>query len=382
MATEGTDAPKLVSGRFSRGTITKGNTVSFLVDGEATYISMLEAIRTSKYAVTLESYIFEADKTGRRFLDALCEARRRGLRVRVLIDAVGSSDTNIEFFRPLLDLGGELGIFNPPSLLRPLWSIKRDHRKILTVDDQVGFTGGLNISDDYAPVDWGGRGWHDMQARIEGPAARELTKLVNRAWRRTQHEDWSGPLLPAKEVGSTRVQVLGNSMRQRWVIHRSYVNAIRNARHRIRLWNAYFVPDRAIRHAIIDARRRGVRVELILAGETDVWAVKLASRALYSLLLDHDVQIYEWTDRVLHAKAAVIDGSWCSMGSFNLDAMSLRHNLEANIALVDATLGATLDAQFEHDRKRCELVDRTAFSSRPHLDRLLERAFFAVRHVL
>jgi cardiolipin synthase A/B len=369
----------------------RGNLVALLTDGAAAYPAMLEAIGQAKRAIVLESYIFAADATGGRFLDALCERARAGVSVRVLVDGVGSLNTPRAFWLPLLEAGGRVEIFRPivrPILARLLssrwWRFlwHRDHRKLLVVDDRLGFIGGLNIGDDYAPQAWGGRAWHDGHARLEGPAARALASLFNRTWKQLTREDWEGRLAAPSSVGGTSVQLLEGRLTRRHSVRKAYLQAMRNAEHSICITNAYCIPDRMVRRALRGACRRGVKVQMLLAGATDIRAVQYASRALYSRLMRWGVEIYEWTDRVLHAKTAVIDGVWCSIGSYNLDRRSLVHNLEANISCVDRSLGSDMAAQFERDLARSQRVDSATWHRRSGLSKLLEVIFYELRYLL
>ena len=261
-------------------------------------------------------------------------------------------------------------------------SWQRDHRKLLVVDDRVAFIGGLNIGDDYAPLAWRGEAWHDAHARIEGPAARALTLVFNRTWRQVTAEDWSHRLGPAVVAGDTGVQILEGRLTRRHSVRKAYVHAIRNARRSIQITNAYCIPDRLVRRALRGACRRGVRVQMLLAGRTDVRSVQYAGRHLYRRLLQWGVEIYEWTERVLHAKSAVIDGLWCSIGSYNLDRRSLLHNLEANVACVDAALGAALTRQFASDIASARRIDPESWHRRPTVEKLLETLFYQLRYLL
>jgi cardiolipin synthase len=360
-----------------------GNAARLLVDGREAYPAMLSAIGQAEHSIVLESYIFCPDEAGQRFLAALVERALGGISVRVLVDGVGSMDTPASFWQPLIAAGGRVAVYSPVG---SLWRVRsnwvRDHRKLLVVDDTVGFLGGLNISNTYAPVEWGGGAWHDVHARIAGPAAHALAVLFNRTWRQITKEDWSRWLLHPVVVGDTSMQILEGRLTRRHSVRQAYLHAIRNAQATIRITNAYCIPDRSVRRALREARARGVRVQLLLAGRTDLRSVQLAGRYLYRRLLSWGVEIYEWTDRVLHAKTAVVDGRWCSIGSYNLDRRSLLHNLEANIACVDAGLGAALEAQFAGDLARSRPIDPARWHRRPAVQKLLEVFFYQLRYLL
>jgi cardiolipin synthase len=200
---------------------------------------------------------------------------------------------------------------------------RRDHKKALVVDSAIGFTGGLNISDDYAPVDLGGAGWRDTHLRIEGPAAVELDLRHGRA-----------------------------------DIRDMYRGAISGADERVFITNAYFLPTLRLLGNLTTAARRGVDVRIIVAGTTDVTAVLYASRALYNRLLASGVRIFEWHGRVLHAKTAVVDGRWSTVGSSNLDHQSLRHNLEINAVVEDIRFASMMEDMFASDLRHCREIKK------------------------
>ncbi|HVY47773.1 MAG TPA: phospholipase D-like domain-containing protein, partial [Minicystis sp.] len=236
---------------------------------------------------------------------------------------------------------------------------RRDHKKSLVVDGRVGFTGGMNVSDDYAPVELGGHGWRDTHLRLEGPAALELEYFFLRTWRR----GGGAPLDEARYGGhggrraDPKVRIVSNDLRHgRTDIREMYRSAITGAEQRIYLTNAYFLPTIRLLGNLTAAARRGVDVRIVVAGTTDVSAVLYASRALYQKLLKAGVRIYEWKGRVLHAKTAVIDGRWSTVGSSNLDYQSLRHNLEVNAVVEDAHFAAAMERMFLDDLAHCEEI--------------------------
>ncbi len=359
------------------------NKVELLIDGEQTFPAMLEAIAAAKTSIVFESYIFASDATGERFLKALIERAKADVSVRVMVDGVGSWATDPLFFKPLLEAGGRVEYYQPIQPWRRRWGIwRRNHRKLLVIDDVVGFIGGINIGDDYAPLAWGGKAWHDVHARLEGPVVREFVRLFNRQWRTMTGEQWNASMAHPQRRGSTTLQVLESALTRRYSVRRAYLRAIRKAKRTVRICNSYFIPDRHFRHALREAARRGVKVQLLVAGKTDVVAVRYASRALYARLMYAGVEIYEWTERVLHAKTAVIDGEWCTIGSYNIDARSLLHNLECNVACVDKRLGAAMDQVFERDMAKSARIDRDTWHRRPLAEKIVESLFFALRILL
>jgi cardiolipin synthase len=360
-----------------------GNRVRLLVDGEAAYPAMLEAIAQARHSIALESYIFAADATGLRFAAALAAAAKRGVAVRLLIDGIGSLGTPTALFAELLAAGGEVAVFSPPFAWPPsvlLWH--RDHRKLLVIDQAQGFIGGLNIGDAYAPRSWGGAAWHDTHAQLHGPIAYGLAKLFARTWMQQTKKVWQLPLQPSVHAGQTFIRLLESRLTQRYSIRRAYLQAIGKAQQRICICNAYCIPDRGILRALRNACGRGVQVQLLLAGSTDVRAVQYASRSLYKEMLTWGVQIYEWQGPVLHAKSAVIDAAWCSLGSYNMDRRSLLHNLEANIACEDAALGTALVKQFAADLQHSGRVELSHWHRRPLLQKFFEKFWYKLRYLL
>jgi cardiolipin synthase len=363
------------------------NDVTLLRDGTQAFPAMLAAIRAAKSTLCFETYIYADDTTGRRFGEALMERARAGVEVNLLYDDWSSSVSDT-FRESLEEAGVRVRVYRPVRfgrLQRIVELVKRrDHRKVLTVDGQVGFTGGLNISDHYAADADGGHDWRDTHVRLEGPAAQQLEALFLETWREVR-----GPPTDAKRyrgpppgLPDPRVRILSNGIRRdRKDIRRAYLEAFRKARVRIRLTHAYFLPPTRLLKELMRASRRGVRVSIILAAATDVKLVLYAARGLYPRLLRAGVRIFEWNGRVLHAKTAVVDGHWSTVGSANLDALSLRQNLEVNAVFEDGHLGLALDRMFDEDLASCTRI--TPESHRRNfglLDRVLAWLAWQIRH--
>jgi cardiolipin synthase A/B len=300
------------------------STARLLDGGGEAYPAMLAAIRAARSEIFLEVYSFSPDGIGAVFIDALSAAARRGIPVRVVLDAWGSAPATSEVEASLSAAGCEVRVFG--SILGLLAGrFRRNHRKILAVDGEVAFLGGLNIGDDYGlpPGEtWGDRPpWADLALALGGPVARWLQQRGRR-----EHA-WSPP-------GAVRVWLSGLGGGNR--LRRRYVKGFGRARERILLAHAYFLPDRHVVRSIAAAARRGLEVKLVVAGRSDVPLAGAATRRLYRKLLRAGVEVSEWTRSVLHAKAAAIDGERLLLGSFNLDPFSLA-NLEA---LAEVTLPA------------------------------------------
>ncbi|MBI5209753.1 MAG: cardiolipin synthase ClsB [Elusimicrobia bacterium] len=359
-----------------------GNRVTLLTDGAEIFRLMLEAIDSAQESVNLETYVFGDDLTGREFARRLAAKARAGVKVRLIVDSVGSLDTAPLLLGRLRNAGVRVLEYHPVAPWRPRWSWgKRDHRKILVVDGTVGFTGGVNIADAHLPVEKGGAGWRDCHVRVEGPAAFALERVFRSAWFLEGRRWFASPGHPDHKPGDAKVWVAANlEWLHRLRIRSAYLHVLRAARQEVIIANAYFIPDRGIRRALVAAARRGVKVRLLLPGRSDVAAVWYASRRRYEMLLRDGVEIYEWRGPMLHSKAAVVDRRWCSVGSYNLDHRSLMHNLEVNAHILDEGVAGHLAAVLEADIVRSREISLEVWRRRPALDRFFERLFYLFRY--
>jgi cardiolipin synthase len=380
--------------------------VTLLVDGAQAFPSMLTAIAGAQREIVLEMYWFQSDSVGLRFADALAERARAGVRVGVIYDAVGSLGVDGAMFDRLRAVGAEVHEYNPVAPWKNRFRIgrlnNRDHRKILVVDGGVAFTGGINLGLPWAPESEGGGGWRDDFVRIEGPAAAQLRAVFVDGWARlggtalpaladvlppprTSREGDAAPQPASASAPAQRQRVRAlpsGDRRARALIRRAYLQQIRAATRYVYIANSYFIPDREIRGALVGAARRGVDVRVLVAGESDVPAVYHASRFLYARLLRQGVALYEWMGSVFHAKSAVIDGVWTTIGSYNLDHRSWRHNLEINVAIDGAEVADALASRFLADAERSVRIELRDFRYRPLLDRVLEGFSYLFRKLL
>ncbi len=377
---------------LSGNPLSLGNRVTLLEDGAETYSAMLAAIAAARHHIHLETYIFEADDTGKQFAQALVARAKAGVKVRVIYDAVGSIRTPREFFKAMADGGVELLEFNPVSAegltkggLEAL--NQRDHRKITIVDGRIAFLGGINISDVYGtssagtrarretrergePVAVADRPWRDMQTRIEGPGVAEVQRAFLKQWSRRRNEapitDKSYyPAIPA--MGPHILRVMEGSPADEGIndVYAAFVSAIDSAEKEVRIMNPYFVPHEELRRALRDAAQRGVEVTLILPGHSDSWLAYYAGRSYYGELLHAGVKIYERKNRILHAKSATVDGVWSTVGSTNLDWRSLLYNDEINVVVLGGDFTGQLNGVFANDRSNSEEITREAWDRRP-----------------
>lgn len=365
-----------------------GNRVALLVDGEQAFPAMLEAIEGARRQILLEMYWFGSDDTGRRFASALLAAVARGVEVAVIYDSLGSWESDAGMFEELAQAGVKVLEYNPINPWKRRFRVakltRRDHRKILVVDDKVGFTGGVNLADQWAPARDGGGEWRDYVARLEGPAVRDLDLLFRTTWRQEEGAPLAAaPGTTGEAAGDLRVAVLGeNYSRRRREIVEAYLFNIYRAQRYVWITNSYFLPDRIVVQALKRAAQRGVDVRVLLPGESDVRVVQHASRAIWGGLMRSGVRIFEWFGSVLHGKTAVIDGIWGTIGSFNLDAQSLRSNLEVNLAVHDEAFARVLERAFLRDLESAREVDAHEFAFRSLGDRLLEVIFYRFRKIL
>jgi cardiolipin synthase len=290
-----------------------------------------------------------------------------------------------DFFRRLQNDGIEVAEFRPLDPVR-IWKVNnRDHRKLVIVDGRVAFTGGINISDTYAsgsstrPGKSRGRdeGWRDTQVEVSGPAVKPLQSIFLATWTRLgRHLDPQESNLypPLVGQGDALVQVVASDGgdKHEYRIYDAYLAAIRNARQRIWITQAYFAPDERISEALVHAAGRGVDVRVIVPGFTDSSLIFYASRSSYGPLLEGGVKLYEFRNALLHAKTAVVDGVWSTVGSCNIDPRSFAHNNELNAAIVGRNFARAMEAMFHRDLAQSVRIDAAAWKDRPRSARLKE----------
>lgn len=362
-----------------------GNATRLLVDGPETHRAMFEAIERARHHVWLESYIVEDDETGRRLAELLVERRRRGVEVGLLHDAVGTIGTPAAYFDRLREAGVAVCEFNPvdPRAGRGVRLNHRDHRKILVVDGRVAFTGGINISDVYSSGSASarrrverGEGWRDTHLEIRGPAVAEFGRLFAATWARQQCASLTvaaTSIRPERE-GDRVLRVVASTPDDAVnPIRAELLSAIGRAERSVHLTMAYFVPDPQTIEMLEAAAGRGVDVQMVLPGFSDFWAVFHAGRSHYARLLAAGVRIHERRDALLHAKTAVIDGVWSTVGSANMDWRSFLHNDEINVVVLGEGFGREMTTLFEADVAHSVPIDAAAWARRGIANRTKER---------
>ncbi len=356
-----------------------------LKDGAQAFPAMLDAISRAQSTICFETYILEDDRVGNQFADALIERARAGVEVNLLFDTWGSSVSD-GYVNRLRENGVKVLPFRP--ILHALQDIKlvrqvsrRNHRKALIIDSRIAFTGGINISSDYAPADDGGQGFRDTHIEFDGPAALELQYFFLHTWRKAKGPPVDEPRYShAGRRPDPCVHIVTNDMHKgRVSIRNSYRKAIRQAQKSIFITNAYFLPTLGLLRGLRNAAKRGVDVRVMVAGTTDVTAVKLATRTIYGRLLKAGVRLYEWHGRVLHAKTAVVDGQWSTVGSSNLDQQSLRLNMEANAIVEDPRFARAIETMFHEDLEHCEEITAENWHQRPWWERVVSWVAYLFR---
>jgi len=345
---------------FRRPHFTDGNRVELLAASPGFFPRLLAAIAGARRSVSLETYILADDATGRAVVAALADAAGRGVEVRVLVDGFGGGDFARRLAPRFAECGVQLRIYRPQRWWRPQRSLfRRLHRKTVVVDDRLAFVGGINIEDSPPRDERTGEAIGpraDFAVQCEGPIVAAIAFAQRRLWwavavgsGKERGEPLPRRLDPAAPLpgGVQAGLVLRDNLRHRHSIERSYLGAIRAARRHIVLACAYFQPGQRFRRALLTAARRGVRVTLLLQGRVEYRLQHYAQRALYGQLLAAGVEIHEYRSSYLHAKVAVVDAAWATVGSSNIDPLSLLLAREANVVVRDAAFCEALRAHIE-----------------------------------
>ena len=338
---------------------------------------MLAAIATARQSIELESYIFADDEVGRRFIAALGERSRAGVQVRVHLDAAGSLFWGPRAVRRALTAAGvQVHWFHRWNWRMPLRYNRRNHRKLLAVDGKLGFFGGFNIHRENSRALYGERRWRDTHLEVEGRMARDLQILFDAFWRRRQRNS------PVTIPSEGNELITNYSRRGRRFLHKLFTSRFATAKRSIHLTTPYFVPDYRTRRSLMRAARRGVDVRLLVPRKNNERLAQWAAHAAYANLLDAGVHIHEYLPRMLHAKTMVVDGTWSSVGTANLDYRSFFLNYELNLASEDRALARNLERHFREDLRQSEAIQPRRWAQRSWLLRPLELIAWAGRHWL
>lgn len=355
----------------------------FFFEGDDYFLRLREAFLGAKTSIDIEIYYIASDELGWEIARLLGAKAQEGVRVRLIFDSIGCRNTSIALFKDLKRNGILLKEFNPyfPFLTR--WG-PRDHRKLCLVDGSVGFIGGYNIAKDYSRRYSGHLGWRDSGLETDDPAIlSELLRLFQNCWegKRMRFRDYIRWRRESARLPPPPVRVTpGYGWPRKSLIRDEYLSAIIHAQKYIFITNPYFVPDLGILRALRRAAARGVDVRILTAGEkTDVRIARWAGQATYHYLMARGVRMYEYQDRMMHAKSALVDGSWFTIGTANLDHLSLFRNIEVNISGQNAETAATLHVQFQKDLEGAREIRLEEWKKRSWFAKNLERVLYFFR---
>ena len=353
------------------------NRVDILKNGVKIFPAMLAAIRAARKTINLEFYIYWDGQIGRQFAEALAERARAGVAVKVILDAVGSglmSQSLIDFMHRN---GIDLEWYHPIRWYTLSRVNHRTHRKLLVVDGEIGFVGGVGIADEWLGDADSKEHWRETVARVEGPVVAQMQFAFMDNWVKSRGELLTGLdyFPPLESRGNHVAQVIKSSPSEgSSTVKLMYIVSIVSATKSICIASAYFVPDRDTIRALEGAVRRGVEVKVIVPGEhTDVPIVRQASRWHYDLLLRRGIRIFEYQPTMMHAKTMVVDGIWSTIGSSNFDDRSFRLNDEVNVNVYDEGVAAEMERMFYEDLAKSEEITRRKWLRRPWWDRIKER---------
>jgi cardiolipin synthase len=377
-----------------------GHALRLLEGSAGLFPALVAAIDGAQREVWLETYIFDFTGASEAVAQALLRAAARGVAVRVVVDGYGTPRVPPPWRERLAAAGVDWQVYAPVGSLGVLWpgSWRRLHRKLCVVDDAVAFCGGINILDDLHDPNHGTLAAPrlDYAVQVRGPLVASVREAIEQVWQRVRAvhslrpQDLAGalrslrnrterPREPGRAGGSRAALLLRDNLRHRAQIERAYLRAIGRAQQEVLIANAYFVPGARLRRALVRAARRGVRVTLLLQGRYEYFMQYYASRPVYDALLRAGVAIHEYAPSFLHAKVAVVDGRWATVGSSNLDPLSLLLAREANVVVDDAAFARELRDRLLHAiRQHGQATDPVVYGRRPLRQRVLERIALAM----
>ncbi len=377
-------AMKVLGDRVTRHALTTGNSIEPIATGDAAYAAMLEAIEQAKRSIILETYIFDNDPIGARFVSALQRAKQRGVEVRVLIDAVGARYSVPSILPTLRERGIVANVFNGNVImgLRLPYANLRTHRKILVVDGRVAFSGGMNIREGFTEEFGQGRQSHDTHFKISGPVVADFFSIAAEDWRFTTKELLDTPVwdiaIPEGVPGSQIVARVCSSGPDKSIEtnHKMLTGAFSIARSSILIMSPYFLPDRELISALITAARRGVVVDIVVPKSNNLVLVDRAMTAQFDQMLRNYCRIWRATGAFNHSKMLVIDGRWSYIGSSNLDPRSLRLNFEIDLEVMDEAFGQAITQTISTARDAAIPVRLSELKARPFVVRFVERVLW------
>ncbi|NHZ41907.1 cardiolipin synthase [Massilia aquatica] len=354
--------------------ILEGNQVEVLLNGDQIFPSMLKAIREAKHTITLETYIYWSESIGQEFTDALIERARAGVKVHVMLDFIGSMKMDLAALDQMKQAGIEVQRYHKPVWWKFTRLNNRTHRKVLVVDGQIGFTGGVGIADQWRGAGQDEKHWRDTHFRVAGPVVGQMQAVFADNWTKATGAVLDGPhyFPPLKGVGGHAAQMFSSSPSggsESMLL--MYLMAITSARDTIHLSSSYFVPDKLTINALVAAAKRGVKVKIITPGEDiDSAVVRIASRERWGALLKAGIEIAEYQPTMFHVKALVVDSLMVSVGSTNFDNRSFSLNDEANLNIIDREFATEQVTIFNDDWKRAKPISLQAWEQRPWTEKV------------
>lgn len=336
--------------------------------GATLFDDMIAAIESAQSSVLLETYLWKNDEVGNRFKKALEDAAERGVDVCVIYDGFGNLVVDPRFFKfsPKVKVF-RFPVLRPRMLINPMLASGLTHRKILVVDDDVAFVGGYNLGSLYATQ------WRDTHVKLTGPEAWELRQSFVYVWNRLQKRYPEVPRIDAREAWDSRIRSVDNLPSRRvYPIRAMYLEAIDKADDHIYLTTAYFIPDQQILEALVRASRRGVDVQIMVPMESNHVLADFASRGFWRQLLDEHVTVLLYEHAMIHAKTMTVDGRWATIGTANVDRLSLTFNYEVNAEIIDRDVAAAMEAVFRTDASNCHVLTREEWERRHRIAQFAE----------
>jgi len=354
--------------RLAGRPITTGDRYAVLHNGDETFPAMLDAIERARQRISFETYVYSQGEVADQFTQALVAAARRGVRVQVVLDAVGASDSERADLKALRDAGVQVGFFNPVRHNTIEEVNYRTHRKILVVDGEVAYVGGIGLADHWTGNADSPEHWRDTQFEVRGPAVDNIEAGFHENWIETGGvvEPIVAPRAGPPAGDARSIAIWSSSEAGSNALKLVYLLAIGAARRTIDIQSPYFITDESTVWSLLEARKRGVRIRVLTEGDiTDAKPVKFAGRAQYERLLEHGIDVYEYQPTMMHVKALVVDGTISIVGSANFDNRSLELNDELNVAVASPTLASQLTRDFDQDVRRSTRIDLNAWRERP-----------------
>ncbi|MER5813995.1 MULTISPECIES: phosphatidylserine/phosphatidylglycerophosphate/cardiolipin synthase family protein [Streptomyces] len=365
---------------------TEGNALVPLRNGDQIFGAMLEAIRGAEHTVDLMTFVYWRGDIALKFAEALADRARAGVRVRLMLDGFGSRLIEKDQLAMMDEAGVTVTWFRKPLYLSPLKQNHRCHRKVLVVDEQTAFTGGVGIAEEWCGDARNEREWRDTHVKVTGPAVDGLAAAFAQNWAECHDElfDDSDRFITEEHHGDSIVQVVRGSASLGWQDMQTLIRVVlESAEERVRLTTAYFAPDAYFTGLLCAAARRGVEVEILLPGpHTDKRVCQLAGQRYYEELTACGVKIYQYQPTMMHTKSITVDRVASLIGSTNFNRRSLDHDEEVMLAVLDRDFTATLDGHFDEDREKSVLIERARWKRRDLLQRAREAAVVPIRRFL